>query len=60
VANTLTLNGTLQLVTKDNLVAGTYTVLSAKKVQGAYKKVTLNGKDITPIYQNNSVKFTVS
>ncbi|WP_151745213.1 acid phosphatase [Acinetobacter calcoaceticus] len=59
VANTLTLNGTLQLVTKDNLAAGTYTVLSAKKVQGTYKKVTLNGKDITPIYQNNSVKFTV-
>jgi hypothetical protein len=56
----LTLNGTLQLVTKDNLAAGTYTVLSAKKIQGTYKKVTLNGKDITPIYQNNSVKFTVS
>ncbi|MPW45255.1 acid phosphatase [Acinetobacter guerrae] len=60
VGKTATLNGTLQLVTKTNLAAGTYTVLSAKKLQGSFKKVTLNGKDITPSYQNNSVTFSIS
>ncbi|MBK0062458.1 MULTISPECIES: acid phosphatase [unclassified Acinetobacter] len=60
VGKTVTLNGTLQLITKTNLPTGTYTVLSAKKLQGSFKRVTLNGKDITANYQNNSVVFTVS
>ncbi|MGY0203928.1 hypothetical protein ACW7EJ_10415 [Acinetobacter soli] len=40
--------------------AGIYTVLTAKKLQGSYQKVTLNGQEITPIYQDNSLRFKIS
>ncbi|MGY0202214.1 hypothetical protein ACW7EJ_00645 [Acinetobacter soli] len=35
-------------------------VLTAKKLQGSYQKVTLNGQEITPIYQDNSLRFKIS
>lgn len=60
VANIANLNGILKVTTTNNLPTGTYTLLSAKKLQGSYQKVTLNGQDITPVYQNNTVTFKVS
>lgn len=60
IDQTASLNGLLNIRTSSTLPAGTYTVLTAKKLQGSYQKVTLNGQDITPIYQDNSLRFKIS
>lgn len=60
IDHTASLNGLLNIRTSSTLPAGTYTVLTAKKLQGSYQKVTLNGQDITPIYQDNSLRFKIS
>jgi autotransporter-associated beta strand protein len=54
-----TLKGNLTLTSSSMLPAGTYTVLSAQKIQGSFKNVTLNGKSISVSYQNNRVQLTV-
>lgn len=60
IDQTASLNGLLNIRTSSTLPAGTYTVLTAKKLQGSYQKVTLNGQEITPIYQDNSLRFKIS
>ncbi|WP_288450394.1 phosphatase PAP2 family protein [uncultured Acinetobacter sp.] len=60
IDQTASLNGLLNIRTSNTLPAGTYTVLTAKKLKGSYQKVTLNGQDITPIYQDNSLRFKIS
>lgn len=60
IDQTASLNGLLNIRTSSTLPAGIYTVLTAKKLQGSYQKVTLNGQEITPIYQDNSLRFKIS
>ncbi|MGY0202149.1 hypothetical protein ACW7EJ_00145, partial [Acinetobacter soli] len=58
IDQTASLNGLLNIRTSSTLPAGIYTVLTAKKLKGSYQKVTLNGQEITPIYQDNSLRFS--
>ena len=59
IDQTASLNGLLNIRTSSILPAGTYTVLTAKSYR-KLSKVTLNGQEITPIYQDNSLRFKIS
>lgn len=55
VGDLLTVQGTLALLSKEQLKSGSYEILTAKKIQGKFSKVTLNGKDVTVEYRSNSI-----
>jgi autotransporter-associated beta strand protein len=59
VNDLLTLKGSLELKSAENLASGTYILISAQKLQGKFSKATLNGKEVTIKYQNNQVILTI-
>lgn len=59
VNDLLTLKGSLELKSAENLASGTYILISAQKLQGKFINASLNGKEVTITYQNNQVILTI-